>query len=105
MGDSNSSDDDLGLFSFPNKKTIVCTPPSSPTAEIQSISNDITPHDRGMFVRMNKRKRFDGPIINNEVGSSLQNENNMSASATSNDEINPIEVLNQKYDDHVANIW
>ena len=102
---SNSSDDDLGLFSFPNKKTIVCTPPSSPTTEIVS-KNDENSNDRGMFMRKNKRKRFTGP--SSDLGNGQNNEQDISPSGNDNEnaeEVDAIERLNQQYDAHVANIW
>jgi len=64
MSDSDSSEDELGLFSFKNKKTISARAPVLATREAQTSEPSFV--DKAMF---RKRKRETGPVL--ETGDSL----------------------------------
>ena len=99
----SDSDDDLGLFSFANKKAIVSTPPASPTKSENDESPIVT--DRSLFMRNNKRKRLEAPLILEEtVDQTVENENDTSLTSIIEDS-NAISEKIRHYDNIVASIW
>ncbi|KAL5256721.1 hypothetical protein ACHWQZ_G011848 [Mnemiopsis leidyi] len=103
MSESDSSDDELGLFSFANKKEIVSTPPASPSKSEIDESPIIS--DKSLFTRKSKRKRLDAPNIIDESGVLNEEESVNDISVISElDETNPISEKIRQYDSIVDNI-
>ncbi|XP_063674803.1 NFATC2-interacting protein-like [Bolinopsis microptera] len=103
MTDSGSSDDDLGLFSFANKRTIVSTPPTSPTNSEKDETESPVVNDRSLFMRKNKRKRLNAPHIIDEADNQTGNENDVEINSMTEDSTAMSEKI-RHYDNIVANI-
>ena len=103
MSDSDSSDDDLGLFSFANKKAIVARPPESSAETIAEVC------DMSLFKRNDKRKRTHAPWTVQESASQSENGGQAGSVAgiadTSITEEQLIDEKMRQYDNHIASVW
>lgn len=106
MSNSDSSDDDLGLFSFANKRAIVSTPPDSPESNIGDTTSPADQTDKSLFVRNSKRKRYDGPRMMEQPASNPPEcDPDTSISSVSEGTNCAIVEKIKQYDTIVDNIW
>ena len=96
--DSDSSTDDLGLFSFANKKVIVADVPVSITPAEPASTQDF-----GLFRRNDKRKRTAAPLIN-ENDLSLSQETGNGDAAPTEDDNPPIDDKTREKDAYIESI-
>ena len=102
MSESDSSEDELGLFSFANKREIVSTPPASPSKS--EVDESPVVSDKTLFTRKSKRKRLDAPNIIEEANAPNDDIDVNDVSLISEDS-NAISEKIRQYDSIVDNIW